>query len=71
MRMGSIVFVPGGPKSQMISIPINNDDEAESNEPLRVNFTSPDLLPDMPIDLPAPEIIIIDDDIGEWSLYRM
>ena len=65
------MFVPGGAKSQMISILINNDQETESNESLIINFTSPNLPPGMPIDLPAPEIIIIDDDMGEWSLYRM
>ena len=63
--MGSIVFVPGGPQFQTISIPINNDRETEPNEPLVVNFSSMDLPPDVEIDLPVPEIIIIDDDIGE------
>ena len=65
------MFVPGGAKSQMISIPINNDQETESNEPLVINFSSMDLPPDMQIDLPAPEIIIIDDDIGEWSISSL
>ena len=62
------MFVPGGETSQTISIDINDDQETESNEPLLVNFSSMDLPPDMPIDLPTPEIVIIDDDISEWPI---
>ena len=63
------MFVPGGETSQIISIDINDDQEMESNEPFVVNFSSMDIPPDMPIDLPTPEIVIIDDDMSEWSVY--
>ena len=62
------MFVPGGETSQTISIEINDDQETETNEPLVVNFSSMDIPSDMPIDLPTPEIIIIDDDISEWPI---
>ena len=62
------MFVPGGETSQTISIDINDDQETETNEPLVVNFSSMDISPEMPIDLPTPEIVIIDDDISEWPI---
>ena len=68
---GSIVFVPGGAKSQNISITINDDSATEPNERFDLIFSSPDLPADMQDILPVPEIIIIDNDIGEWSIDCM
>ena len=45
-----------------IFIPITDDQDPESNEPLIVTFSSPDLPPDaLP---PVPQIIIVDNDMG-------
>ena len=61
---GSIRFVPGGAKSLPITVPINDDQETEDDEPLMINLSSEDV-PDLP-DIPSPQIIIIDNDISEY-----
>ena len=63
---GSIRFVPGEETSQQISIPINDDRDVESNEPLVIDFTSESLPPGMQT-LPTPNITIIDNDICEGT----
>ena len=63
---GSIRFVPGEETSQQISIPINDDRDVESNEPLVIDFTSESLPPGMQT-LPTPNITIIDNDISEGT----
>ena len=62
---GTITFVPNGPKSISFPVPITDDHDPESNEPLRINFSSDDIPPDMQIDIPTPNITIIDNDIGK------
>ena len=49
-------------------IPITDDQETESDEPLIVSFSSTDI-PDMQ-DLPTPMVTIIDNDIGEDSIAK-
>ena len=44
-------------------IPITDDQQTETSEPLTVSFSTED--PGMQIMIPSPMIIIIDNDIGE------
>ena len=63
-RSGSIRFLPGQSKSQSFTIPITDDQETESDEPLRVTFSSPGLPPGM-VNVSTPTITIIDNDMGK------
>ena len=67
-RGGSIIFVPGGEKQQSIMIPITDDQETETDEPLTIRLSSSEIPPD--IEIPAPVVTIIDNDIGEFNISR-
>ena len=63
-RSGSIRFLPGQSKSQSFTIPITDDQEMESDETLRMTFSSPGLPLGM-VNVSTPTITIIDNDMGK------
>ena len=64
---GSLVFMAGD-SEQCVIVVIKNDQETESDEPLVIMFATGDDVPPLP-PLPTPQIIIIDDDMGQKIFY--
>ncbi|CAI8024993.1 Extracellular matrix protein FRAS1, partial [Geodia barretti] len=62
-RGGRVVFTPRGVKQRSIEIPITDDQQTETDEPLFVTFSSEDIPADRQDMIPSPMVIIIDNDI--------
>ena len=52
-------------KQRSIEIPITDDQQTETDEPLFVTFSSEDIPADRQDMIPSPMVIIIDNDISE------
>lgn len=61
---GRITFLPGGQKSQLINISIDYDSD-KLNEILVITFYSSDLPPNIMLDLPSPQVVITNNNVGE------
>ena len=54
-------------KERSIEIPITDDTQTETDEPLVVSFSSEDIPADRQDTIPNPIVTIIDNDISELS----
>ena len=57
-------------KQLSIEIPITDDQQTETDEPLVVSFSSEDIPADRQDMIPNPTVIIIDNDISECIIIR-